>query len=93
MLAAVAPDDAQHSPVSGKWELYVIGVTEVSAPALVGDVNGDGKRNISDVTFLINLLLTGTASGWPAADVNGDTIMNISDVTNLVNMLLTQGAN
>ena len=93
MLAAVAPDDAQHSPVSGKWELYVIGVTEVSAPALVGDVNGDGKRNISDVTFLINLLLTGTASGWPAADVNGDAIMNISDVTNLVNMLLTQGAN
>lgn len=90
LLAAVAPDDAGHSPVSDKWELYVINVTEVLAPGLVGDVNGDGLVNISDVTALINLLLTGNASSCPAADVNGDTVMNISDVTFLINMLLNK---
>ncbi len=52
-----------------------------------GDVNGDGKIAISDVTNLINQLL---ASGeMPAfCDVNGDGKVSIADVSTLIEMLL-----
>ena len=53
-----------------------------------GDVNGDGKMNISDVTALINLLLSN--GELPAtADFNNDGIVNIRDVTAIVNYLLS----
>ena len=58
---------------------------------LRGDVNGDGSVNISDVTALIDYLLTGNASGisLSGADANQDGSINISDVTALVDHLLT----
>ena len=50
---------------------------------LRGDVNGDGSVNISDVTALIDYLLSGNPSGVnvTAADCNQDSSVNISDVT------------
>ncbi len=56
----------------------------------VGDVNNDGNVNITDVTALINYLLSGDASSvnLDAADVSGDDVVNISDVTSLINLLL-----
>lgn len=57
---------------------------------LLGDVNGDGVVNVSDVTALINHIL-----GIPdtfvekAADVLGDGRINVSDVTALVNLILS----
>lgn len=52
-----------------------------------GDVNGDGSLKISDVTSLVDLLLTGDE--LPAyADVNGDANVSIADVTVLVDILL-----
>ena len=56
-----------------------------------GDVNGDGNVNISDVTSLIDYLLTGNASGLNLsnADSNTDGNVNISDVTALIDYLLT----
>ena len=56
-----------------------------------GDVNGDGNVNISDVTTLIDYLLTGNANGvnLSAADCNKDNSINISDVTTLIDYLLT----
>ena len=55
----------------------------------IGDVNHDGKVNISDVTALINILLTQSEAPIEA-NVNGDNTVNISDVTALINKLLTQ---
>ena len=57
----------------------------------LGDVNGDGAVNISDVTALINYLLTKDPSTIviEAADLNGDQNVNISDATALINRLLT----
>ena len=53
-----------------------------------GDVNGDGKIAISDVTNLINLLLS--SDELPAyADVNGDGRVSIQDITALINRILT----
>ena len=62
-----------------------------AVPVKVGDVNNDGLVNITDVTALINYLLSGDASviNLPAADVNGDGPVNITDVTALINKLLS----
>ena len=57
---------------------------------LKGDVNGDGKVNVSDVTALVNMIL-GTIPKDPArGDINGDGNVNVSDVTALVNIILGQ---
>jgi surface protein len=58
---------------------------------LRGDVDGDSSVNISDVTALIDYLLSGNASGinLSGADCNQDSSVNISDVTALVDHLLT----
>ena len=56
-----------------------------------GDVNNDGNINISDVTALINYLLSQNATGLnlDAANCNLDNTINISDVTTLINYLLS----
>ena len=73
----------------------VADVTETYLPYLdvqtePGDVNGDGAVNISDVTAMIDYLLSGNAEliDVVAADVNGDSMINISDATALIDLLL-----
>ena len=56
----------------------------------LGDVNHDGNVNISDVTALINGLLSGNITCEICADVKADGVINISDVTELINKLLNQ---
>ena len=67
----------------------------VTAQGLIGDVNGDGSVNISDVTALIDYLLSGNASGINLinADANQDSSINISDVTALIDYLLSDSWN
>jgi hypothetical protein len=62
---------------------------------IVGDVNGDSNVNISDVTALIDYLLSGNVSGINvnAADCNQDGCINISDVTALIDYLLSSSWN
>ena len=62
-----------------------------------GDVNGDGRINITDVTVLMNALNEQTTTGTSldefqqrAADMNGDGIVNITDVTMLINYINAQ---
>ena len=54
--------------------------------ALPGDVNGDGSVNISDISEVIDLILSGRFS--PNADVNGDGSVNISDINALIAIIL-----
>ena len=57
--------------------------------SILGDVNGDNNVNISDVTDLIDYLLTRhTSIVLDNADVDGDGNIRISDVTALIDMLL-----
>ena len=64
----------------------------VSVPVIgiKGDVNGDGSISISDVTALIDYLLSGNANGINLvdADCNTDGSISISDVTALIDRLL-----
>jgi len=55
---------------------------------LPGDINGDGKLSIEDLTGLIAALMNGTAASNPACDVNGDNEVNIADVTALIAQLM-----
>ena len=59
---------------------------------LPGDMDGNGEITISDVSDLIDLILSGnaTASAYPAADVNGDGQINIVDVSELIDALLNK---
>jgi hypothetical protein len=61
-----------------------LGVT----PGVSGDVNGDGRVNVSDVSALINMILGLTTMDNYRADVNGDGRVNVSDVSALINIIL-----
>ena len=66
---------------------------EAGGPEFIrGDVNGDNEVSISDVTALINYLLSHDATGVnvAAADCNQDNEVTISDVTALINYLLSK---
>ena len=56
-----------------------------------GDANGDGKVNITDVTDMIDYLLTGCQSSFHSqnADVDGNGKIDIADVTDLIDYLLS----
>ena len=58
---------------------------------LRGDVDGDGNVGIADVTFLIDYILTGNATGISvmSADVDGNGSVDIADVTALIDYILT----
>lgn len=58
---------------------------------LLGDVDKNGFVNISDVTALIDYLLSGDASAISLsnADCDGSGVVNISDVTTLIDYLLS----
>ena len=55
-----------------------------------GDVNGDGNVNITDVTYLNNLLSKGDPSvaDYPSGDIDGNGVINITDVTMLINQAM-----
>ena len=55
-----------------------------------GDADGDGSVEISDVTHIIDYLLTGCQSSFHTenADVNADGVVDISDVSDLIDFLL-----
>ena len=57
---------------------------------MIGDVNGDGVINISDVVCLINYILEkdNPIFIYNAADVNNDGSINISDVTSIVDLII-----
>ena len=61
---------------------------DIEGGGLKGDVNGDGKVNVSDVSTLINMILGITPTDKTRADVNGDGKVNVSDVTALINIIL-----
>lgn len=66
-----------------------VGFTVGDWPVMLGDVNGDRKITISDVTALIDLLLSGETVNKEVADINKDGNVTIADVTALIDYLLS----
>ena len=67
-------------------KLYGDGTEDV----LIGDANSDGMVSISDVTTVIDYLITGTATPFDnnAADINRDGDVTIADISLLIDILL-----
>lgn len=59
---------------------------QVNGGGTKGDLNGDGLVNAADVTALVNMIATGSATA--SADLTGDGLVNVADVTALVNIIL-----
>ena len=55
-------------------------------PDVPGDVNGDGEVNISDISSIIDLILTGRFSDL--GDVNDDGEINITDINTVIDLIL-----
>ena len=61
------------------------------AQPLLGDVNGDGMINVTDVTEMVNYVLGEDVDiVLMNADVNGDGLYNIADVTSIINLVLSE---
>ena len=70
-----------------KQLFLALALTTLSANAAVtGDVNGDGSVNISDVNYIINLILEGEYG--TQADLNHDGTVNISDLSTIIGIIL-----
>ena len=52
---------------------------------VLGDLNDDGRVDISDINIVINAML---GKSDVSADVNGDGIVDISDVNKVINIML-----
>ena len=81
-LQASAPAFLQASAPSA-------GVTTLSTPKR-GDVNGDGRRNVSDIMLIVNYILGQANEDFNTvlADLNNDGNVNVSDIMILVNIIL-----
>ncbi len=70
--------------------LFLAGVFCVAATYKRGDVNGDGRVDVSDVTTLVDVILGKTTNvpGSTDVDLNGAKNPDVSDVTALVDIIL-----
>lgn len=60
----------------------------------IGDINGDGVINATDLTLLINHIFFGGAASryLGAQDLNGDGISNATDLTTIINVIFFGGS-
>lgn len=72
------------TPMSDITKMY-FGIIEKEVTGITGDVNGDGKVNISDVVAVINQIAG--VENYERADVNSDTYVNITDVVDIINII------
>lgn len=56
---------------------------------LTGDLNADGRLDVTDVTTLVDFIV-GTQAYDQHFDLNADGYVDVSDVTTLVNLILAQ---
>lgn len=56
-----------------------------------GDINGDGAVDSSDVSALLEMVLSGTDAVTPEADLNGDGAIDSNDVAALLEQVLAGG--
>lgn len=89
----VAPDDESTElyMAADQWMNFFF--QPLTPDYLMGDVNGDGKVDVADVSGLINHILGKSTVAYPeAADLNGDGKVDVSDVSALIRLILTNSA-
>ena len=69
-----------------------MGMENLAATPMKGDINGDGSLSVNDVALLVEIVLQNKEAG-PTADMNGDGEVNITDVTLLLDTILGSNNN
>lgn len=69
--------------------ITAVAATEPPDDVLLGDVDGDGKVNIGDVTELIDYLLMGIPDNarMEVCDIDQDGKISIADITSLIDLI------
>lgn len=84
--------NAQASTSGAVKRITLTGITGQTHEEIPGDVDGNGMVNISDVTTLINILLSGSTDiDQEACDIDNDGRISVNDVTRLISLILSGG--
>ena len=92
ILATYKPElpGVHHAHYSMKIGDSFHGVNLTGTAYIRGDVNNDGKVDITDVVALIDFALKDNEATFPT-DLNGDGQVTITDVVRMIDMLLNEG--
>ena len=64
-------------------------VNAAQAPAIRGDVNGDGVVDVDDLNIVINIMIRkATMERWPAADLDGNGVVDVDDLNHVINIMI-----
>mgnify|MGYP002623288496 CR=1 FL=1 len=76
---------------SGVIETAEIPVEPVGDELLMGDANGDGEVNVSDIVEIVNSILANPSDKFveAAANMNGDGEVNVTDIVLVVNIIMS----
>ena len=71
-------------------ERIELGSVVISSKMFLGDANGDGNVNVTDIVEIVNDILGHPSDKFDpiAADVNGDGMVNVTDNVIVVNIIL-----
>lgn len=82
--------NAYLSSTDATIQAFTIDGAAIGVEGLLGDVNGDGLVNITDVVLLVDHILGRENPAFIIgnADINSDGTINISDATQLLNIIM-----
>ena len=82
------------------WEDAISAITRLydstdREPVVVlGDANGDGIVNVTDIVATVNFIMEKPSDGFneAAADLNGDGVVNVTDIVMMVKIIMEASA-
>ena len=89
---AISPLSAYFTGRTSDSALKTFTIDGESFNKIIGDVNGDGQVNVSDIMAIVNHILGSTPTPfiYENANVNGDETITVSDIMGIVNIILNQ---
>ena len=89
---AISPLSAYFTGITSDSDLKTFTIDGESFNKIIGDVNGDGQVNVSDIMAIVNHILGSTPTPfiYENANVNGDETITVSDIMGIVNIILNQ---
>ena len=68
--------------------------TDRKPVVVLGDANGDGLVNVTDIVATVNYIMEKPSDGFnkEAADLNGDGVVNVTDIVMMVKIIMEASA-